>query len=81
MRKNFLALVTCHTQSLALLHMSLFFAKALNSSPTATVLVVMVASHHRFNREDALGTWKAIGRGLASDQLRMHAISKHTNLF
>jgi hypothetical protein len=36
------------------------------------------------NREDAisLGTWKVIGRGLASDQLRMRAIShcKHAKL-
>ena len=31
------------------------------SSPNT--LVDMVASHHRFNREDTLGTWKAIGRG------------------
>jgi hypothetical protein len=32
-------------------------------------LVDIVASHHRFNRKDAIvsiGTWKAIGRGLAS---------------
>jgi hypothetical protein len=44
-------------------------------------LVDMAASHHRFNREDAmsLGKW---GCGLASDQLRTRAIShcKHTKL-
>ncbi len=47
-------------------------------------IVDMVASHHRFNREDtmSLGTWKVIGCGLANDQLRMRAIShcKHTKL-
>ena len=53
------------------------------SSPNT--LVDMVASHHRFNREYmrvSLGIWKAIGRGLASDQLRVCIIShcKHTKL-
>jgi hypothetical protein len=77
-----LALMTfdlCHTQSLALLQMLTmplyrFFAEVSNSLLTAAAQILL----YRVSP----GTWKAIGRGLSSDQLRMRVIShcKHTKL-